>query len=123
MKTFINGIAALALLLLSFNSIAGAKFSYPVSIGANTIWGAFGSARNSADPDQLIGVYDYTTSVMIYARDDAGNSASCTTNNVDHIAQLRGLIDATLIYVTWDSQGNCSQIYTYKASFIEPPLP
>ena len=127
------GILASALVAGTEIAKAGPKYSYPVSVGSDYVYGSLGTARNSADGNQAIGC---TTSgqfsngvgynmAFCSATDSQGRSASCwVASNAGTMAQsLASLGTDSLLYFTFDASGNCTFIYVENYSYFEPKNP
>ncbi|CAM3560131.1 hypothetical protein G4177_05900 [Corallococcus sp. ZKHCc1 1396] len=112
---------------LSTASFAGTKVSSPVVVNtvARTFSGSLGSARNSADTQQLLICYTLTsgTTAVCQARDASGVSVSCTTTNAALLAQVRSLNSDSYLQATYDVSGNCTDIVVGTGSSFEPKVP
>lgn len=103
-------------------SHSGLKLTIPVSVTATSILGSFGSTRNSANNVEYLYYFDYGTSVTVYAQDSASTLASCSTSNPSHMSIIRGGVDSSYFYVTFDSTGQCTTIYNGNGSLLEPKV-
>ncbi len=102
---------------------AGLKLSYPVVVQPSFAWGAFGSARASADTVQMLQVTNSRSSSFLFARDAAGKDGMCTTTNPDLMAIARTATSGAYVYFAWDSTGACTDISVVNASYIAPAAP
>lgn len=102
-------------------SHAGAKFSLPVVVTATTIYGNFGSTRNSANAIEYFYYFDYGSSVRVYARNAAGTTASCVTTNPTHTAIIRRAVDSSYLYIAL-SAGTCTSVRHANGSVMEPKV-
>jgi len=117
-------LASIVAVTLSSNAFSGLKAINNVIVGASYFYGAFGTARNSADTVQYIGCWDYGNSARCFARNSASTAKSCSTTDPNHLAVIRGLVDSTYIYVNFNTTtGACTNVYSYNNSFWEPKQP
>lgn len=111
-------------LLLSAATSAGFTNHYTVNVNTSgsTAYGSFIGARQSADNSQYIycAYAGFSTSPygICGARDNAGNTAYCTTTDSNHIEQIRGLSNESYIYMQWNSSGRCTYIYSSTGSMF-----
>ena len=120
MKKITLLIAVISLTLLSSHAFAGQKWFNAVLIGTNNFQGTLGYTRNTADNVQYIGCTDYGNSVVCRARNLAGTTRSCSSNNPAHIAAVRGINGDSNIYVSIDSSGRCSSMIIRHTSQDAP---
>lgn len=101
---------------------AGLKLTLPVTITATSVYGSFGTARNSTNAIEYLYYFDYGTSVRVFARDAVSASASCVTTNPTHLAIMRGAADSSYFYVIFDDTGQCTSISHGNGSVMEPKV-
>ena len=121
MKKLSVSIIALAIIAFSNGAFAGFKLDVPVSVTANTFSGAWGSARDGAG-GQYIGCRDDGGSAFCLARDAAGTTRSCTTNDPVHLSIIRGLTDTSRLIVNFGG-GMCTRVTGINASYYYPKEP
>jgi hypothetical protein len=103
---------------------AGAKYSYSVAVGTGWASGALGTARNSGDPNQVIGCQTYgTTTFLCYAHDPYGTQGSCVGSDANLLAWVRSLNGDSWLYFSWDTSGNCTFVSVENSSYLEPKQP
>jgi hypothetical protein len=126
--------SVLALVGVGGSVLAGQKTESTVSItvGAtsSTASGALGTARASADTNQMISctITGLTTAnnVNCSARDAAGNFLSCTANSgAAFLAEAVGGIgpNSRLYFVVENATGKCTQINSTNGSQYKPVVP
>ena len=86
---------------------AGNKLNNPVTLTATSMYGSLGSARNSANAVEHIGCSTTGGTALCSARNAAGTTASCSTNNAFMVQQVVGLNPMSEVYVTF-SNGSCT---------------
>jgi hypothetical protein len=122
-------ILVLALLaVVGGASYAGQKLAYPVVIGSNYAYGTLGTARNSADANQLIGCWAYSSRgqapfMDCSARNSAGTYVVCSSTDPDFVAQARSVKGDSYVYFSWDSTGTCISLDVEHFSSWEPKQP
>jgi hypothetical protein len=118
-------------LLTSGSALAGERFHFPVIVditGAHAV-GSIGSARNSADPLQMLGcrvlVEEGFALGVCFARDSAGVSVQCVTVNSDMVAAIRAVAGGgdSIVSFHWDKSGLCTLVNVSNDSGAEPKLP
>ena len=109
---------------------AGEKLSAPVVVNtvARTASGAMGTARNSADGNQMIGCQvnsgtTFSENVLCSARDAAGNFRSCQSFNATLIQAATAISSNSQLFFAWDVNNACTSLSVTTFSRFEPPLP
>jgi hypothetical protein len=116
--------AAAAVLALSSVASAGYKLSQPVTVGASFANGAIGSARNSANPSELVSVTVRDNSwAWFYFVDANGKRASCTTIDPELIALGRSVNGTSYVHIEFDKAAECTSVTLHHASYLDPPVP
>src|SRR5690348_7926635 len=114
---------------MAANARAGQRYSPNVTVGSSSFSGSYGAARASADSNQEIGCYVYTTSQgyvqgACYAEDASGTFKYCNLlNAAPWISQLANITPNTYLYVAFDASGNCTEIETQNSSIYPPVAP
>lgn len=108
-------------------ALAGYNFPYPVSVTptTHTVFGAFGSARNSDDAVQVLGceVFVYSTGaprVTCYAGNARGVYASCTSSDPDFVQAASAITTDSRVIFTWNESGTCTSLHFATTSMVEP---
>jgi len=127
MKQMLSGLVAAGVLTTGGAAWAGAKTSYPVVINTTTRTanGALGSARNSTDTVQYIGCLigvtnSYTEFVRCFARNSAGTTVGCYSNNYNFIDAVQTINSDSYINFTYDVGGGCTLLEVTTSSITEP---
>lgn len=128
--------AALAATMLSMpwaTATAGEKVEVPVTIETNALgqvtraYGMAGTARNSADAQQLIACFVSATSAGAQggceARNAAGVSTMCLTSNAGLMAAVQSVRTDSYIDFSRSSAGQCTGIYVANGSPNAVKLP
>jgi hypothetical protein len=125
----VKKLVAIAFVLSAIGAAtAGYKTSYAVYVysDGHSAYGNLGRARNiTTDNNQYIGChfraltgYSYAT---CFARDASGTAyASCYTEDPELKLAARSLTSDGYVQFNGDSNGNCTQIIIYNASYYEP---
>ncbi|MBN9685606.1 MULTISPECIES: hypothetical protein [unclassified Corallococcus] len=127
-QTLVAGLAVAAL-GLGTTAWAGYKLTSPVNVlpSARFAFGTLGSARNSADTRQFIGVSTMVTlggeTMTAYAEDASGNYVTCNSSRASFIAAARALKSDSYVYFAWDALGECTQLMVDTSSYFEPKAP
>ncbi|MHA7630776.1 hypothetical protein [Corallococcus sp. M7] len=127
-QTLIAGLAVAAL-GLGTTAWAGFKFTSTVNVlpTAQMAFGSLGSARNSGDTRQLIGVSTMTTlggeTMTAFAEDASGNYVACNSSRASFIAAARAVKSDSYVYFMWDASGECTQLMVDTASYFDPKAP
>jgi hypothetical protein len=124
---FITVLFVCGALFASSATYAGLVGNTPVSIwtdgsGQKNANGTLRDARNSADSMQYIGCsrYAYDTgsnSIVCYARDAAGNYASCWTGDDNMLRVAETLNPAAYLYFVVNADGSCDRVITTLTSY------
>lgn len=124
MKTFFMLIASLTLsFTLTSNVFAGTKGTYNVYVGTTYFDGSLGSARNSADTNQQIGCWSYSSgSGYCYGKDSAGTTASCSTSDAAMLTSIESIKGDSYIRVNYSS-GACTNVFVSNFSSFAPKAP
>ncbi len=124
MKVFLTLIASLTLsFAVTSNVFAGTKGTYNVSIGATSFSGSLGSARNSADVNQQIGCWSYSSgSGYCYGKDSVGATASCSTSDAAMLTSIKSIKGDSYIRVNYSS-GACTNVFVSNFSSFAPKAP
>ena len=133
MKYRFMGITAAATLFASLAAYAGIKAESPVALirnpnGTALISGSLGSTRNSSSSSSQMGCQVFafsgsTTRLASCFGNDGTSVLSCSTGDqaiVDTIASMSG---DSLVNITVDATGLCSQITLQTESWIAPKIP
>jgi len=100
-----------------------------IDVGARTITGALSDARNSGDNvswlacDISVAEGDQAVKVGVYAKDEWGEYAYCTSSNPLFVQTALGLQADALVSVSYDAHNKCTQIWTSRASHYAPKQP
>ncbi|MBN8232152.1 hypothetical protein JYK02_32015 [Corallococcus macrosporus] len=127
-QTLLAGLAV-ATLGLGGTAWAGLKLPVPVTIStaARMAYGSLGSARNSTDNKQYIGVttriYVGGEDVNVYAEDALGNFATCYSTKPSFVAAARSLASDSYVLFAWNTAGECTELTVYTMSYYEPKAP
>jgi hypothetical protein len=123
-------VAVVASCTVSLGAFAGMRTIEQVKIADEQSWasGDLGYARSTNDTVQYIGCYiigsgSGSSSGHCSARNAAGVTRKCSTNQpkwLDIIASLNG--DSNL-YFRWNSEGQCTMIIVEQNSTLAPKLP
>ena len=105
--------------LVSTNILAGAKEDHKVQVTRQFIIASMGDARNSSDGVQSIHIEDGGNYNTIWATTASGRTASCTTDNAEHLAALRSASSDSYIVAQYRS-GVCTIVKVYKGSQYAP---
>lgn len=126
-KMFITILLVCGAVLTSSATYAGLVGNNPVAIwtdgaGQKNANGTLRDARYSADGTQYIGCsrYAYDTgsnSIVCYARDAAGNYASCFTGDDNMLRVAETLNPASYLYFVVNADGSCDRVITVLSSF------
>lgn len=117
---------ALALAALASSAFAGYRDATPVYVDGTSryAYGYLGTARNSADTIQYIGCSISAGASGSYAtceaRSPANVTRSCYTANAEMLGAVRMIQDDSFVFFTWDTAGNCTQVFTSNYSWGEP---
>ena len=133
-KALITLFSVLGLVGAGGSVLAGQKLESTVSVtvGAtsSTASGGLGTARASADGNQMIQCtitgLNTANNVFCSARDAAGNFLSCTANtNATFLAAAVGGIgpNSRLYFVVENATGRCTQINSTNGSQYKPVVP
>ena len=133
-KALIALCSVVALVGAGGSVLAGQKTESTVSISvqgvSSTASGAVGTARASADGNQMISctITGLTTAnnVSCSARDAAGNFLSCTANsNATFLTEAVNGIgpNSRLYFVVENATGRCTQINSTNGSQFKPVVP
>lgn len=113
-------LLTLIAVVVSGAAMAGFTNHYQVNVSGNTAYGSMIGARNSADNTQYISCAFVGLSSSQYgvcsARNAAGTSFYCTTNESYHHEQIRGLSNESYLYMQKDNNGKCTYIYSSTGS-------
>jgi len=128
-RTLVAFLALAALAAFAPDASAGAKGPWEVYVDPTfqSANGSPGTARNSADGLQYI--YCFTSAIASYtygycgAQTAAGVSASCWTTQPQLIQAIHGMASDGGIAFTWDANGECNNIVSYKGSVYETKQP
>jgi hypothetical protein len=127
-QTLIAGLAVAAL-GLGTTAWAGYKFTSTVNVlpAARIAFGTLGSARNSADTRQFIGLSTMVTlggeTMTAYAEDAFGNYVTCNSSRPGFIAAARAVKGDSYVSFMWDASGECTQLMVDTGSYFEPKAP
>jgi hypothetical protein len=132
----LTAVALLTLALCGFfvtrraGAVASQSLPVVVDRSISVAYGGAGTARNSTDGNQEIACWTQasgeTLTVLCYATDKDGNSASCTTTTGDLGLVMDGVVAATenaSISFQWDGAGNCTAISVDHHGWLEPKRP
>lgn len=124
MKIFFTLIALLTLsFTLTSNVFAGTKGTYNVYVGTTSFYGSLGSARNSADTNQQIGCWSYSSgSGFCYGKDSTGAAASCSTSDAAMLTSIKSVKGDSYIRVNYSS-GACTNVLVSNFSSFAPKAP
>lgn len=116
---------AIATLLLStaFAAMAGLQSSLNVGISdeLKSATGTMSGARYSADNTQFISCTNQNNTIgNCIAKDVAGLSRSCVTNDPGLIAVISSLGPDSMLTFKWDAQGVCTQVRVVNGSQFKP---
>lgn len=117
----------LAVFAVASVAYAGQKYAYTdVTIGTNYAYGSAGSARASADANELISCESYTYSGTggafgsCQATNAAGTTRVCYAYGAALVAQIGAVNGSSYIYFAWDSSANCTEIVVNNGSQYQP---
>jgi hypothetical protein len=121
-------VALLAVLGLGTSASAGQKTTTNVVIwpGAfiTVAYGSLGTARNSADNNQLIGCLSQGSSATCWATDSTGASVSCSTSVAADLAAIHSMNGDSYLLFAWENgTGTCEWVYVRNQSNYAPKLP
>src|SRR5262249_17500944 len=109
---------------------AGAKSAYPLYVDTTNriAMGAIGDIRGSSDTTQFITceltAYSYgAVNASCWGRDANSKSFSCSTTNSAMISAVQAISGDSFLDVSWDAQGNCTEISVEQASWASPKAP
>ncbi len=98
-----------------------------ISTASRTLWGSFGSARNSADSVQYIQLAVQAGPsgevAWVFARDASGVSASCFTSSAALVSTAKAVTSDAYIQATWDTGGQCTNLEVRTTSIHPPKSP
>jgi hypothetical protein len=120
-------IAAAAVgLFASTSALAGMLLELPVVIDDATlsVSGSLGNVHNSSDRTQYIGC-SLTSGFggQCYARNTAGVTRSCVTQDPDVINAIASLNGNSHLIFYWNQSGMCTSVYVSIESFSAPKEP
>ena len=117
-----SALAAAALLALTAEADAGAKYGYGLRIDTAGRWAnaSLGDARNSSDSVQYAGCSNWATissqGASCEVRDATGRSIYLWTSDPE-IAQVAGsLPNDGYLYVQWDASNQITYLYVMHSS-------
>jgi hypothetical protein len=120
----------LATLIALPAAFAGSKSTFYVTIDtvARTAYGAFGSARGSADAVQNIYCRTFAASsgaesVRCYATNSAATTVTCTSTVAALIDSAKSIESSSYVYFSWNSTGICTNLDVLKGSHLMPKQP
>ncbi|QWF16996.1 hypothetical protein [Lysobacter capsici] len=126
-------VAAIVLATVCATASAGEKVEVPVTLETNALgqvtraYGMAGTARNSADSQQLIACFVSATSAGAQggceARNAAGVSTMCITSNAGLLAAVQAVRTDSYIDFSRSSAGQCTGIYVTNGSPNAVKLP
>ncbi len=120
----------LVLVSAASSATAWAGYRYPVEVqidaASRTAKGALGSARGSADNNQVIGCRITVNAggspvVFCEATDAAGHSASCSSFDKGIVTAATSIRDSSIVSFAWGTGGNCVSLSVENYS-SNPPL-
>lgn len=134
MKAFICIIAIVASIALQDRADAGFKSPSPASVwitdGTPTSYasGDLAAVRASENSIEYIGCLtarhpDAFTWTGCQARNVAGTSRMCWTNDPNMAAAVAGMSDSGQLFFMWDASGTCTYIEFDKHSYYGPRMP
>ena len=128
-----GGIASAA---LTWICVARAGYTVTQTVYVNPeirqAYGALGSARNSSDPDELIGCFVTAqpghASGECHATSNAGNTGTastgeCETVDPNILAGIRTIKGDSSVYFSWDEGGSCNALYVDNYSYLSGKNP
>jgi hypothetical protein len=123
-KILIMLVASLTMsFTLTSNVFAGTKGTYNVSVSSTSFNGSLGSARNSADANQQIGCWSYSSgSGFCYGKDSTGTTASCSTSDAAMLTAIKSIKGDSYIRVNYSS-GACTNVFVSNFSSFAPKAP
>jgi hypothetical protein len=126
-KALVLVFSALAIAGASGSVLAGQKSENTVTVTSTTASGSLGTARSSADTNQMIQctVKGFSTqaAVSCAARDAAGNYFSCTAYSTTLATAAAGIGPNSRLYIVANSSGACTQIDSTNGSYYKPVVP
>lgn len=124
--TILAAIAAAVLSMACAAASAGEKVEVPVTLEINSLgqvtraYGMAGTARNSADSQQLIACFVSATAASAQggceAKNAAGVSTLCLTSNASLMAAVQSARTDSYIDFSRNSAGQCTGIYVANGS-------
>ena len=115
---------------ITATAFGGLKNNFGVTItdARQTARGTVSGAHNSSDDVQLMQCsYSVSASnvqsMVCVAKDAAGLSRSCLTQNLLFIEAARSLQDDSILEFRWDADGRCTYIGVAKGSTTESKSP
>lgn len=119
-------LAATVLAMVCATASAGEKAEVPVTLEINGLgqvtraYGMAGTARNSADAQQIIACFVSATSTGVQggceAKNAAGVSTMCITSNASLMAAVQAVRTDSYIDFSRSSAGQCTGIYVANGS-------
>lgn len=100
---------------ISNSAMAGNQFTHYVEASSEYISGNLADARNSFHSPQLISTYDVGYMIYITAQQHDHSFASCITNDVSHMAQLRAANSDAWLTANI-SNGTCTNVLVVNSS-------
>jgi hypothetical protein len=128
----VAGLALVALMGAAVAAHAGSKVVAPVRMGktgtGGWAYGSLGSARNSANINDLIdcSVYAFPSGITYAgcrAVDAAGNFAYCYAGGASQVYAAISINSDSYIYFNYDSSGTCTYLSVTSGSQYEPKRP
>jgi len=121
-------VGLLSVLGLAATASAGQKQAVAVTIwpGAfiTVAYGSLGTARDSADLNQMIGCLSQGSSATCWATNAAGTTVSCSTANAADLAAIHSMNGDSYLLFAWENgTGNCEWVYVRNQSNYAPKLP
>jgi len=124
------GLSLAALTLAIPLAFAGSKSTFTVFIdlAGRDAYGAFGSARNSADAVQNIYCRTFASStgsesVRCYATNAAGTTVSCFSTSATLVRSAQSMVTDSYVEFAWDASGICTSLDVLKGSHLMPKQP
>jgi hypothetical protein len=114
---------ALGFLTCTAVAFAGAKSTNAVTETATYVTGSIGTARASADANQLIGCNSYGNEGYCFAEDASGNWKQCFWGTATQAAAVSSITPMSNITFYYDSAGNCTSLEIGNYSYFPPSVP
>jgi hypothetical protein len=123
-------VAAVVAGALSLSAFAGMRTIEQVKISDEQSWarGDLGYARSTGDTVQYIGCYingsgSGGANGVCTARNSAGVTRSCSTNQPKWLDIIASLSGDSHLYFRWGDDGKCTMIIVENNSTLAPKLP